>query len=265
MSLSNGVASSSGLALPLRLPLVVGAAPVSTGLALVQQCIDGIPLDLRVGRMPGIRPWEVVAEVAATCHQIEFAPLQSILPPCKSRREFAESTLAPLDELDIPEGPDASAWALAHLPKDIPPVLLHGDLLGQNIIISLEPDVPVGVIDWDHAVIGDPAFDLAIVTRGARKPFQIESGLQKLLDASNEHTDAGLTPTNVHLYELLLLAGFYMQAAEKDGPDSPRAEQEQGDPKGDHIFADVMQQCRAESWKATYREAGARFGIQSQD
>jgi thiamine kinase-like enzyme len=28
------------------------------------------------------------------------------------------------------------------------------------------------VIDWEYAIRGHPAYDLAIVTRGTRRPFQ---------------------------------------------------------------------------------------------
>jgi len=55
-------------------------------------------------------------------------------------------------------------------PPDDPSVLLHGDLLGQ---ILLAMDGPHHVINWEYATRGDPAYDLAIVTRGVEQPFQI--------------------------------------------------------------------------------------------
>ncbi len=59
--------------------------------------------------------------------------------------------------------------------------LLHGDLLGQNILLAA--DGPHHVIDWEHVKHGDPAYDLAIVTRGVKQPFQIANGLDRLLEA----------------------------------------------------------------------------------
>ncbi len=41
----------------------------------------------------------------------------------------------------------------------VEPVLVHGDLAGHNIL--WQGDRLAGVIDWDHATIADPAFDLA--------------------------------------------------------------------------------------------------------
>ncbi|WP_237243177.1 phosphotransferase [Rothia nasisuis] len=41
----------------------------------------------------------------------------------------------------------------------VDPVLIHGDLAGHNILWN--GDKLVGVIDWDHASIGDPAVDHA--------------------------------------------------------------------------------------------------------
>ena len=56
--------------------------------------------------------------------------------------------------------------------------------------------------------MGDPAYDLAIVTRGGRRPFQIDRGLDRLLEAY-----AACAPEvrkeHVHLYELCLLTRWY--------------------------------------------------------
>ena len=49
-------------------------------------------------------------------------------------------------------------------------MLLHGDLLPLNLLWGRETD-ELGVVDWESARIGDPAYDLAIVTRGHAKPF----------------------------------------------------------------------------------------------
>ncbi|MES1178233.1 MAG: phosphotransferase [Myxococcales bacterium] len=51
---------------------------------------------------------------------------------------------------------------------------------------TTQPGQTPAVIDWEYTALGDPAYDLAIVTRGARRPFQnrprsrqVAGGLQR--------------------------------------------------------------------------------------
>jgi aminoglycoside phosphotransferase (APT) family kinase protein len=208
---------------PFRIPKMVATIPVTDGLAMVQEMIYGIPLELRAPRNNLVRPWEVVAQAAAECHAIGPGPLSSVLTYHPTRRHHAQSTMAIFDELDIPESREARVWVEAHLPPEEPVQLLHGDLLGQNLLLDIE-DNSLGIIDWSQTHIGDPAYDLAVVTRGKREPFQIKGGLQKLLEAYNSRSGATLTPDQVHLYELCLLAGFYKQDCEEYGLGSAGAE-----------------------------------------
>ena len=80
----------------------------------------------------------------------------------------------------------AYRWARSHLPPTVPSSFLHGDLLGQNILLGLEepsgPATTSTLIDWEFACRGDPAYDLAIVTQGTRRPFQVNRGLERLLE-----------------------------------------------------------------------------------
>ncbi len=41
-------------------------------------------------------------------------------------------------------------------------------------------------MDWQEGKIGDPAYDLAVVTRGARKPLGVGHGLERLVEFYNE-------------------------------------------------------------------------------
>src|SRR6185295_1180920 len=97
-----------------------------------------------------------------------------------------------------------------------PSVLLHGDLLGQNILLAM--DGPHHVIDWEYATRGDPAYDLAIVTRGVKQPFQIACGLDRLLDAYRAHSGLEVSANQVHLHELCLIAGWHHAALMGEGP-----------------------------------------------
>ena len=82
--------------------------------------------------------------------------------------------------------------------------LLPGDLLPQNLLWDILGTGGVSVIDWECARIGDPAYDLAVVTRGARKPLQETGGLPLLLDFYNAAAGTALATNDVRVHELLL-------------------------------------------------------------
>jgi aminoglycoside phosphotransferase (APT) family kinase protein len=216
-----------GSALPFRFPGPLGALPDRYGLALTRELVSGIPLDLRAGRMGSLRPWQVVAGVAAAIHS--FAPLTAIDPSWarETRRDHALAAIAVLDEIDGHDAAQASAWAHEHLPPAEPATLVHGDLLGQNLLIDPTVSPAIGVIDWEYACAGDPAYDLAIVTRGVRRPFQIERGLERLLDAY-ETAIAGrvqLRMDHVRVHELALAGRWYKDALEGRGEANEPKEQ----------------------------------------
>jgi len=133
-----------------------------------------------------------------------------------------DQLISALAELAPAEMRDAHAWAMEHLPPAEPSALLHGDLLGQNILLSL--DGPHHVIDWEYARTGDPAYDLAIVTRGAKRPFQIDRGLERLLEAYDAHGGRDVAADHVHVYELCLVAGWYRDAVSGQGGHPPAHE-----------------------------------------
>jgi aminoglycoside phosphotransferase (APT) family kinase protein len=201
--------------MPFRVPEVIGAYPLAGRRALVYRFLRGIELDLRAGRQGSVCPWELVGEIAAAIHGLDTGALGALLPGHATRRAHAlaavEKYLAGARE---PELAAACAWAMAHLPPDQPAVLLHGDLLGQNILLC--PGEPTAVIDWEYACLGDPAYDLSIVTRGSRDPFKTSGGLNKLLDAYREH-GGDVTAAAMHLHELCLVASWYRDARKERG------------------------------------------------
>ena len=144
---------------------------------------------------------------------------------CRGRASTVSKALAALrvfDGLDGPEIGGARAWAKAHLPPTGPSVLLHGDLLGQNILLA--PDAPPTVIDWEHARRGDPAYDIAIVTRGVKHPFQVQQGRERLLEEYHGNGGAPVTLGQVALHELCLVAGWYRDSLAGVGPQPPHEE-----------------------------------------
>lgn len=209
---------------PFCIPEMVGAFADGDRLALVRRFCRGVALDLRAGRQGLVRPWEIVARIAAAIHDVPGAGVEDVVPGAATRREHALAALGALEGRAEAELQDARAWALEHLPPETPSTLLHGDLLGQNIL--LVPDGRHHVIDWEYAARGDPAYDLAIVTRGVRQPFQIDRGLQRLLDAYRVQGGAEVAPAHVHVYELCLLAGWYRDAVAKRGYEAALAERD---------------------------------------
>ncbi len=216
------VAKLRGRRFPFRLPVLIGAFPDGDRLALVRRYAAGIELDLRSGRQPSVRPTELVGEIAAAIHAVPGVELAKVLPGSTTRREHALEAIAVLDAPASIELQEARTWALEHLPAPEPSSLVHGDLLGQNILLAF--DGPHHVIDWEYARRGDPAFDLAIVTRGAKQPFQLERGLERLLDAYHARGGRDVTADHVHLYELCLVATWYRAAQSDPGGHSPEHE-----------------------------------------
>ncbi len=213
------------LELPFRVPRAITELPAVGGLVAIQSWLPGMPLDLRAERAAGERPWDIVARVAATVHALEAEPFRRALAGRATRREHALDHARILDGLSGPEGEEARAWVHAHLPPPEPSTLLHGDLLGQNILVPLDGE-PLGVIDWAEATLGDPAYDLANVTRGARRPFGREDGLARLLEAYGRLAPRPLSEAAVRLHEVLLRAGLYLDTVEELGPGSERAADE---------------------------------------
>lgn len=173
---------------------------------LIESFVEGLPVDLRAGRQPGIRPWELVADIATNIHAVPP-------PPSMAPRTRAEHRLERIEALErVSPRPafvdEVLAWMRDNVGPSLPGVLLHGDLLGQNL--RLHPDGVHGVIDWHHARVGDPAEDLAIVTRGIRRPFQIDDGRQRLLDSYNERATIEVSADSLRFFELAMLTSWIL-------------------------------------------------------
>jgi aminoglycoside phosphotransferase (APT) family kinase protein len=191
------------MSLPFRVPRVLDVVRDGRDTLVVRTLVAGVPLDLRAGRQPSVRPWDVVAELAAAIHRIPTADVGA-LDGSATRRAHVEGWVASLADVRAPETTAALDWVRAHLPPDEPSVLVHGDLLGQNILLAPGDPRPLGVIDWEYARLGDPAYDLAIVTRGTRRPFQIDRGLERLIDAYRTQGGVPVTATDVHVHEVCM-------------------------------------------------------------
>jgi aminoglycoside phosphotransferase (APT) family kinase protein len=206
--------------LPFRVPRTFGVCADSGHLALVRSFERGVELDLRAGTQPGVRPWETVAAIAAAIHRVGPESIPSLAPRYATRLDHARAAIAELDDLTEPELVDAREWMRAHLPPDSQSTLVHGDLLGQNILLGLGG--PDAVIDWEYAQFGDPSYDLAVVTRGVRRPFQLENGMARLLEAYARAGGAAIEREHVRVHELALAARRYRDALKGESPHAPR-------------------------------------------
>ena len=67
---------------------------------------------------------------------------------------------------------DVMAWLAANQPSDRGSCLIHNDFRFDNIVYSeAQPTVPIGLLDWELATIGDPLMDL-----GSTLSYWIEAG-----------------------------------------------------------------------------------------
>lgn len=213
----------NSLNLGFRVPQFSTVVLESQRPVLVREFLRGMPLDLRAGRQPRARPWQVVGRTAVEIHSVDPGSVAGLVPWYATRRKHAGAIVEELEAMaGKPVTDDVLAFMSANLPKDEPASFLHGDLLGQNILIDPEhPQRAFAVIDWEYSLVGDPAYDLAIVTRGARRPFQMADGLDRVLAAYNKEGGIPLTKTDVHLHELCLLSGYYLASLRGDHPDPP--------------------------------------------
>lgn len=202
--------------LPFPVPRLVCMTADDRGKAigLIETCLEGAPLSRFEGGVHGRSRLEIIAGVAAAVHQLptaEFAHLPAH-PDSASHVQADLDALSPSLFAEWPVAADARDWITAHL-ANRPATVLHGDLLPQNLLWDFHNDGRISVIDWENARIGDPAYDLSIVTRGARQPLQESGGFARLLAVYNEATGASLPARAVQIHELLMQLRWLDDAA----------------------------------------------------
>ena len=198
--------------LSFRIPGLAIAVSVGGGSVLVCEDLAGFPLDLLAGRVPSIRPWDTVGRIAAEVHGIPLGELPW-LDGHATRREHGEALVDELSDQEDAHDPDVRAglsWVRAHLPPSEPSSLVHGNLLGQNLLIH--PEEPMTVVGWGRALRGDPAFDLAIVTFGVRRPFQIDGGMRRLIETYCGAGGREVSEEQVRFHEICLHLRWYRSA-----------------------------------------------------
>jgi aminoglycoside phosphotransferase (APT) family kinase protein len=161
----------------------------------------------------------LVGRITAAIHAIDVTDWPQLPPGGATWRAHAEEAMHAFDDLEGTEAEPAREWAVRHLPPERAAVVLHGDLLAQNILVF--PEEAPTVIDWEFCRMGDPAFDLAIVTRGVRRLFRMARGLDLLLDAYAAAGGDPIPRSGVHFHELCLAARWYREALRGSGSEPP--------------------------------------------
>jgi aminoglycoside phosphotransferase (APT) family kinase protein len=205
--------------LPFPVPRLVCLTADDRGKAigLIETCLEGAPLSRFEGGVNGRSRLEIIAGVAAAVHQLpkaEFAHLPAH-PDSASHVQADLEALSPSLFAEWPVAAAARDWIMTHL-ANRPATVLHGDLLPQNLLWDFHSEGGISVIDWESARIGDPAYDLSIVTRGARQPLQESGGFARLLAVYNEATGASLPASAVQIHELLMQLRWLDEAAQAE-------------------------------------------------
>ena len=175
---------------------------------LIEHWVWGMSLQFYKNSIHADRIIPTIAAVAAAVHHLppsRFSHLTAF-PDSRSHILKELESLPPALFREYPAALAARKWILTRLPANRPATVLHGDLLPQNIHCGESGEEwKTAVIDWEFAEIGDPACDLAIVTRGDRKLMGINNGLLHLVDCYRESGGIELTVADVHIHELLML------------------------------------------------------------
>jgi aminoglycoside phosphotransferase (APT) family kinase protein len=187
-------------------------------IGLIENWVWGMSLhDYREGRYADTII-ATIAAVAAAVHRLPTGRF-SHLPAFSDSRSHILHELRSLPPALFREYPAAQAvrrWILSRLPAHRPAAVLHGDLLPQNIHGGENRgEWKVAVIDWEFAEIGDPALDLAIVTRGDGRFMGKNDALRHLVDIYRTAGGSEITVADVHVHELLLCLKWLWSSSQR--------------------------------------------------
>jgi len=178
---------------------------------LIEHWVWGMSLQFYKDSIHADRIIPTVAAVAAGVHHLapgRFGHLKAF-PDSRAHVMKSLESLPPALFREYPAALAARKWILTRLPANRPAAVLHGDLLPQNIHCGDNGgEWKTAVIDWEFAEIGDPAYDLAIVTRGDRKFMGINNGLRHLVNCYRESGGLELSLADVRIHELLLFLNW---------------------------------------------------------
>ncbi len=135
--------------------------------AFLMRRLEGEAIGARVVRRPELAQArealpQAMAEELAKIHALPPGEVPFLKPPpLPPWRAALEEAYRDLDALGEPH--PALEWGLRwlqdHPPRELPPVVVHGDFRVGNLLVDGEG--LVAVLDWEFAHLGDPREDLA--------------------------------------------------------------------------------------------------------
>jgi len=193
-------------------------------IGMIETVVPGVSLDDFKDRIT----LELIGRVAAAVHRMAIEQFPH-LPSNADRPQHVRARLNKLDAdlfVEFPLADEVRQWILSHLPSGGQTCVLHSDLLPQNLLCdwqtSSRENAMVGVVDWEMVHVGDPAYDLAIVSRGNRKVLGVKEGLRVLLEAYLKFGRKPISLTDVHVHELLLVLNWLEESWREYQKPTPR-------------------------------------------
>ncbi len=212
---------------PFKVPAAAGYAPLGKdGSAAVYAYVEGSPLDLH--RLPGGHGLaSAVGRALAAIHNIPRGVFEEQDVPVYDAGGARQRIIAEVDRAAetgrVPTGllarweeafDAAPMWQFATTP-------VHGRFTGDCVLVAFtdEDDAASGrvvaVTDWDEAMVGDPAVDLAAL-RSQSSPEAWEAVLESYTLARTHRPDAYLHARARLVAELRHLRGLARAVAEDD-------------------------------------------------
>lgn len=195
-----------GLPLDFEVPRFVSFVGQAAGRprAMIETAVFGFPLArFKDGGSHAHWAIDLIGRIAAGVHRLPVSafPFLDSYPNSSAHFQAAVAWLDdgfPAADADAAE---AAAWLRQHRPSAPSAVVLHGDLMPQNVLHEPLED-RTSVMDWEFAKVGDPAHDPAIVTRGNRKLLGVSGGRARLLEAYQRAGGAAIRAIDVLAWEL---------------------------------------------------------------
>lgn len=209
---------------PFDVPEPLGTSPTEFGLGIVDRPETDTALeDLEYD----VNPVAITAHVAVALHRLDASGFRDLVDGPATRREHAVSALEIFDRYECNNFRFARKWCETHLPDETPASLLHGDLRGENILVSLPyrapnnagpDDVSISVVDWESVTIGDPAYELAMISQGHRRAFKARGQkVSQLVGHYNNRAETHIRLHHVRFWEVWLRATLFLRAYEEQG------------------------------------------------
>jgi aminoglycoside phosphotransferase (APT) family kinase protein len=168
--------------LPVRIPVPLRCDREG----MVYRKLAGEPL--RPDMPPRWNAVQIADDVAAFMRELHSIPVQDALSWGVPATNRTAQLLAAADRV-LPLIPSewqkpALAWREQFIEMPHPDVPIHGDLWHENILIDPQNVRVLGVLDFDEASIGDPAWDLATQLHCGREFAELVFEAYPFKDAS---------------------------------------------------------------------------------